>query len=98
MAANDAIHMEAPCPSCPLLCKGHAGLRRAGDRERCARARKIQVIARHEQMRENGGRHEYGLIEAPDLAPRHLAQSPGIKSYDECIPVMAEGISTKSSS
>jgi len=37
----------------------------------------------------NGGRREYGLIEAPDLALCHLARSLGIKSYSECIPVMA---------
>jgi hypothetical protein len=34
-------------------------------------------------------KHQYGLIEAPDRALRHLAQSPGIKSYGKCIPVMA---------
>jgi hypothetical protein len=39
--------------------------------------------------KENGVRPEYGFIEALDLALRHLAQSPGIKSYGECIPVMA---------
>ena len=38
---------------------------------------------------EKGGRREYGLIEAPDLALRHLAQSSGIKSNGECIPVIA---------
>jgi hypothetical protein len=37
----------------------------------------------------NGVRLEYGLIEAPDLRSAHLAQSPGIKSSDEWIPVMA---------
>ena len=31
----------------------------------------------------------YGLIEAPDCVLCYLAQSTGIKSYGECISIMA---------
>jgi len=49
---------------------------------RCGRA----IVLRETGV--TGGRHEYGLIETPDLGLCHLAQSPGIKSWGECIPVM----------
>ena len=39
--------------------------RRAGDRERYARARKIQVIARHEQMRKMGSGMSMDLSTCP---------------------------------